>query len=498
MKKLIVTAALLLMFALGSMGPAFGASAPINATVPENATIAHHPVRPSTDEIWSYVEDVIKITRKHKQFRRAGTLGDIETRNYIVDKLNEFGLENVKQDLQTFPRVEYKKWSFEVEGKKIPSFFLRNSAFTDAQGVQAEMVFVDGFLTDDMDVAGKIVVMPLGIAELELKDLVKGLGDWSYDPKKTLFKGPPLWLISSANNYPGSYNLAAKNGAVGFIAILPFDTNASDFYPDSSMIVQAKIPAMYLGKHDGAKLAKKIEQSKHLKATMTLTGSIDSNAKTANVMGILPGNTDDVVLITTHHDTGWEGGVQDTSGISVVLAMARYFAEQPGDIYRQKTLVFNFGANHFGLNYPDSNGIFRDHNPELFKNLRVVLGIEHIAKRVEAVNGKWVPTGEVDPHILWAPRDPMLRELMQKAIVDNGVTDSVMIKPGAMALIGEAKKFHFWSIPSYQILSAPPYLYDSADTIDMIAKDRLAPVTGASIDLIEQLTNVIPGAWITP
>ena len=61
-----------------------GSPALAGTTIPPNASVAHHPVPPNTDEIWSYVEDVIKITRKHKQFRRAGTLGDIETRDYIV------------------------------------------------------------------------------------------------------------------------------------------------------------------------------------------------------------------------------------------------------------------------------------------------------------------------------------------------------------------------------------------------------------------------------
>lgn len=475
-----------------------GSPALAGTTTPPNASTKHHPVRPDTEEIWGYAQDVINITRKHEQFRRAGTSGDFETRSYLIKKLREFGLENVGEDTLTFTRTEYKDWSFKVEGKEIPSFFLRDSAFTDINGVQAEMVYVDGVLTDDIDVAGKIVVMSIDILKVSVDGLIKAKADWEYDPNNTLRTGPGIWIIAMSENYPGSYYLAAKNGAVGFIGILPLETGTADYYPDSSMVVEPKIPALYLGKFDGAKLVKKIQRTKPVRATLTLTGTIDRNAKTANVMGILPGNTDEVILITTHFDTAWEGGAQDTSGISVVLAMARYFAEQEGDIYRQKTLAFSFGANHFGGNYPVSDDLFRDNHPEMFKNLRAAIGIEHICKRVEVINGKYVPTGEVEPHILWAPRDPLMRETMKNAVVKNGMTDSFMIEPGKMALIGEVKKFFFWGIPSFQILSGPPYLYDPVDTIDMIAKDRLAPVTGASIDLVEQLTNNFPAEWIKP
>ena len=78
------------------------------------------------------------------------------------------------------------------------------------------------------------------------------------------------------------------------------------------------------------------------------------------------------------------------------------------------------------------------------------------------------------------------------------MSDSLMVAPGKMALIGEAKKYYFWGIPSFQIISAPPYLYDPEDTLEMIATEHLAPVAGASIDVIEELMNVVPGAWIEP
>lgn len=474
-------------------------SAPIAAVPAAAASIAHHPIPPTTEEIWGYVEEVIEITRRHpKTYRRAGTAGEAETRAYLEAKLRAFGLQSVKQDPQVFDRREYSSWRLEVDGQEVPSFFLRQSAFTPPEGLRAPMLLVEDVLRDDVDVEGRIVVMPIDIPKVPLRTLTDQLADWVHDPNQTLFDGPPLWLIASARNYPGAYYVAAKKGAVGFIGILPLETGTAAFYPDSSMIVSPEIPALYVGKFDGERLIGRLREEAELSAHLTLTGTVENGARTANVMGVLPGNTDDALLITTHHDTGWEGGVQDASGVAVVLAMARYFAEQPGDIYRQKTLVFNFGTNHFGWRYPASNEIFRDHNPGLFERTRAVLGIEHIAKRVEAVDGVYVPTGSVEPHVVWAPRPAFLREIARRAIVKNGMTDSLMVRPGAMALIGEAKKYYFWGLPAYQIISAPPYLYDPVDTIDMIAKERLAPVARTSIDIVEHLMNGVPGAWIEP
>ncbi|MEM9176638.1 MAG: M28 family peptidase [Myxococcota bacterium] len=475
------------------------AASPAPAPPLAPASIAHHPIPPTTDEVWGYVEDLIEITRRHPEtHRRAGTAGEAETRAYLERRLRAFGLSSVKQDPQVFERRAYGAWSLEVAGETVPSFFLRQSAFTPDTGVRAPMVLVEDVLRDDVDVEGRIVVMPIDIPKVPVRTLVDQLADWVHDPEQTLFDGPPIWLIASARNYPGSYYVAARKGAAGFIGILPLETGTAAFYPDSSMIVSPEIPALYVGRFDGQRLIERLRTEPDLEARLTLTGTIERDARTANVMGVLPGNTDDVLLITTHHDTGWEGGVQDASGVAVVLAIARYFAQQPGDIYRQKTLVFNFGTNHFGWDYPASNGIFRDHNPELFARTRAVLGVEHIAKRVEVEDGAYVPTGAVEPHVVWAPRPAFLREIARRAIVANGMTDTIMVRPGAMALIGEAKKYYFWGLPAYQIISAPPYLYDPVDTIDMIAKERLAPVARTSIDVVEQLMNVVPGAWIEP
>ncbi|GAB2525776.1 M28 family peptidase [Microbulbifer agarilyticus] len=459
-------------------------------------SIGYHPFPPSTEEAWSYVEDVIEITRKHAEHRRAGTPGDQETRAYIAKRLREFGLQDVKEDSQTFTKRSYTEWHFEVGGTEIPSFPLRSSAFTPAEGIEADILYVDGMLSDDMNVAGKIVMMPINVTKTTYEAIAKGLADYVYDPKENLAKRDSCYLISVADNYPGAYYMAAKMGAVGFIGILPFETGTADFYPDSSMIVRPEIPALYIGKYNGEAIKERFEKQQIITARMDLRGTLDEFASTANVMGVLPGLTDDVVMVTTHHDTGWEGGVQDASGVATVLAVARYFADQPGDIYREKTLVFNFGANHFGWDYPASNTIFKDHNPELFNNLKAVIGVEHIAKEVRVENREYVPTGRVEPHVIWAPRSPMLRKWAQEAIERHDLADSLMIRPGSMALIGEAKKYYFSGIPAYQIISAPPYLYDSVDTIEMVAKDRLAPVANTVVDIVEQLTNLIPGNWI--
>ena len=460
-------------------------------------SIGYHPFPPSTNEVWGYVEDVIEITRRHSEYRRSGTPGDVETRAYIAKQLRTFGLMNVKEDSQTFTKRSYTSWSLKFDGEPVPSYPLRSSAFTDDASIEAETIYVDGVFTDDLDVAGKIVVMNIDITKATYEVLAAGLADYVYDPKNTFPNREEFYLISTADNFPGAYYMAAKKGAVGFVGILPFATGTAEFYPDSSMIVRPEIPALYMGRYDGEALLQRMNSGNgSIKGTMSLQGTVDEFATTANVMGMLPGLTDDVIMITTHHDTGWEGGVQDASGVAALLAIARYFADQPGDIYRQKTLVFNFGANHFGWDYPASNTIFKENNPKLFKNLKAVIGVEHIAKEVRVVDRQYEATGRVEPHVIWAPRSPMLRQWVQEAVEKNNLTDTFMVRPGAMALIGEAKKYYFWGIPSYQIISAPPYLYDPADTIDMVAKDRLAPVSQTTIDIVEQLMNVIPGNWI--
>ena len=73
-------------------------------------------------------------------------------------------------------------------------------------------------------------------------------------------------------------------------------------------------------------------------ATMRMKSRVE--ASHANVVSaILPGMSDEIILVHSHHDSSFNGAIQDASGMSTVLAIAKYFSQIPME-KRKKTLMF--------------------------------------------------------------------------------------------------------------------------------------------------------------
>jgi hypothetical protein len=96
-----------------------------------------------------------------------------------------------------------------------------------------------------------------------------------------------------------------------------------------------------------------------------------------NVMGVVPGDSDEIVIVNAHLD-GWYDATGDNGdGLAVDVALARHFA-RPGN-RPARTLVFVASGGHHssGLNGP---GHWVTMNPELAARVVLVLNLEHIAQ----------------------------------------------------------------------------------------------------------------------
>jgi hypothetical protein len=146
--------------------------------------------------------------------------------------------------------------------------------------------------------------------------------------------------------------------------------------------------------------------AKPLPATVRIAGEVRKSVS-ANIVATLPGQKPETVLVNTHHDAGWIGGVQDASGIRAVLGLAKYYSKVPSN-FRQKTLVFVFDGSHYDWNYPMGANIFWDENPQVMEQTVLAIGIEHIARKFKAEKSGYVDTGEIEPRILFTPPNQFL------------------------------------------------------------------------------------------
>ncbi|MFB0559686.1 MAG: hypothetical protein ACETWM_00445, partial [Candidatus Lokiarchaeia archaeon] len=102
----------------------------------------------SNDEIAKWIEEISSFG-----YRRPGTLADSKAEEYIVKKLEEFGLTDVEMQPYQISKWDARNWNLTVSESEVPCFYTPNTAFTSEDGVEAEMVFLGDGTAEDFEKA---------------------------------------------------------------------------------------------------------------------------------------------------------------------------------------------------------------------------------------------------------------------------------------------------------------------------------------------------------
>lgn len=427
--------------------------------------------------------------------RRMGTEGDAQVRAYIMAVLAQFGVDCVEEQPYEVTYQQVDRSRLEVEGAVVACYFMRGAALTGEAGVTGVLLYVGEAIDPTMDYAGKIVVFDIR-GQAVPGAAAPHLADFIYDPHRTLAQGRFGGKAGAIPaNFPVSYYMAADQGAIGMIGILKdYETGSNKFYSDPSAMVQRRIPALFVGKYDGAALIDQIRAADQpLQATMVLNGELKSS-QSANIVATLNGQKADTILLNTHHDAGWSGAVQDASGVAALLGLVKYFSRIPAN-FRQKRLLFVFDGSHYNWNCPMGANLFADANPDVMKSVVLAMSVEHIAKKFTAQKGGYVDTAEIEPRLLFTPPNKLLFELTKRAIVESNLHDVIIPKNGAITMFGETQAYFLNGIPCFSYIAGPEYLFLADDTIDKIADEQFEPVIKTFITIIDGVMYW-PASWI--
>lgn len=472
------------------------------AAVPPQSTEA--PVLASNEEMAGWIEDIASFG-----FRRPGSPAYYQTENYLVDKLQGFGITDIERQPYEIDYWVADEWGLTVGGEEIPCCFtaMSNVLATGPEGITRETVYLGDAAEEDLaatDVADKIIVMDVRFVAIPGATR-KLFAIWYWDPDDTLsaFEGLLTYLLP---NWHTAYGIACEKGAAALVGILAdYPTNENRYYmpyqgPLSHQYADW-IPGLWVGKDDGAHLRELIaDAGGSAEAHLVLTGTVTPETTVHNIVATLPGMTDDIIVVHSHYDGPWYSAIEDASGCAEVLAIARYFAQVP-QAERQKTLVFLFSGGHFA-GPAKGTSAFVQQNPELMERVMLDICIEHIAQDFDAVDGEWVDTGMPEPRqVFVAGGDEAAVQFMVDTLaraVERHDLRRLMVFPGdsPVGVPTDAHAFHQAEYPIYSYISGPEYLFDPCDTIDMVAIDELNPVASAWIDVITELDEV-PASQLT-
>lgn len=460
---------------------------------------------PQDEEIFGFIKDLTQWSH-----RKTGTPEGLKSAEYIKNKFKEFGLEKILTEHPQTTIYTPEKWNLIVQGEEIPSYFInfvyRNektgTCDTGKDGITTEIIYVGDGKEEDfdhVDVRGKIVCSDVKFMDTSVEDFLQfGTGDcFAYDPRNTLGKGPVGKNVYTPKTFPFNYFNALKRGAVGFIGILDdyFDhcTYYNEDYTEhgySYGFEYMTIPGLWISRSSGEKIKNMIKYTdKEVKANLQMKVTAkegDSNI----VSGILPGKSDDIILVHSHHDAVFNGAVQDASGISEVLALAKYFSMIPPE-KREKTLMFAAMDTHY-TDYRGHLG-FIENRKKNKDNIILDVVLEHIGKEVIiGKDGNPVITGEVEMRSIFVNENKALLSIVKNAVIKNNLDRTLILPVNAETeeVISDACYFHRAGVPVISLLSGQTYVFDPMDTIEMIPIEQLRSVGIVFAEIVENTSKL--------
>ena len=437
------------------------------------------------NQMWRWSEEIGAFG-----VRRPGYAADLATEAYLADRFDALGLERIEREPVPVNRWIPSTTQFRFTGSDspIPCAAVPYTAWTDDGGVEAPCVYIeDGqpAALEGKDLTGKIAVLDLRFADFStghLKENALAI----HDPDGTIPDGVlhvANWLITNFN----AYYEAARRGAVGLVGLLvdaPID-GCSYYVPYDGFLKD--LPAVWIGREHAETIRRQAQRGTVARLTSRgQTQTVDSH----NVVGWVPGQGDETILLTCHHDAPFASAVEDASGLSVLLALARIFGAAPNTLERNLVFVASSGHFHGGI----GNRVFVEaHKDDWLPKIAAAFGTEHIAKEVEPDGqGGYRLTGRPEVRAIFSVQNPTLTGLIEAGLRQHNLTRTLVVPPYMFGPEPPCDSAPFFTAgsPSTCLISGPLYLFDEFDTIDKVADDDLVPTAAMFAELVRAVDRV--------
>ena len=427
--------------------------------------------------------------------RRAGSFAGHQNEEYLTGKLINFGLEDVhKEPIPVIYRETHKAVLELDDGegfKQLQAQWIPFSAYTPDEGIVGNLVFADPerfFQSEDWK--GKIVLTDISFPMLDVKLIAKfSLGQ--YDPQGNMLdiKHPATWVRLNWHFYKKAF----EKGAIGFIGILKDQPGGSfrmyaPYGFKEKNILDKPLPGFWVSRSEGPRL-RELAKKGESRVKMIHTG-IHKPEITNNIIGVIPGQSDEIIILHCHHDSPFKSPVEDASGCAVVLALAKHFAQERGN--KRKILIL-FTAGHF-YGSLGTRTFIREHMKDIVPKVALEITIEHIAKEaVENSKGELVFSGQPEGTGIFVPFNKGIINTVLESVEANSV-DRVFLLPPEGPLGDypptDGGDWYEAGVPLINIISNPVYLLNEEDDLEWVMQDRLPKVAAAIADIVRKTDNM--------
>jgi Peptidase family M28 len=212
-----------------------------------------------------------------------------------------------------------------------------------------------------------------------------------------------------------------------------------------------------------------------LRATMKMTAEERRGLRASNVLGIVPGKSDENIIINAHVD-GWFDGANDNGdGAAIMVALAEHFAKPENRPAR--TLVFVGSAGHHtgGLSGPANLvGL----NKELIAKNVLAINLEHVA--VRQLNPARTDTNGLRDYIADAGENFLMNGLSERSPFLEGIIRDGGLRYG-VNFVSQATTYGAGDNPNvdgpvFQLIQGNPLYHTTGDMLETISTPGLERV----------------------
>ncbi len=459
--------------------------------------------KPNKEEMMAWIRTYTKWPH-----RMTGTPEGRASAEFTADTFRRLGLSEV--EMEPVPSVCYETsvCQLEIDGDAIECHLANGTnriselGKKDTEVKDADVVYLGRGTEEDfenIDLEGKIVICDCYFKTHSHKEYMKHFqGARAYDPYNKLDRKVNIYNIFSPNDWPFNYLRAKKGGAAAFVGILQNYMDCHYLHEDYSYIVDLDsymdIPSLWISRTDGEALKKK--------ADANMTGSAHvvteySQKQALNVKGLVKGKSDDILLIHSHHDATCRGGVQDASGMSVVFALAKYFASLPKDAL--KTSIMFLATDSHYTDYEGHVG-FIDKRTANGERIIMDIAVEHIGKAMELdEHNNMILYDESEARQIYVSNIQGLPQAVYE-LVEKYDLEKLMLLPVGQQAEGEYKSgsvnsdahdFSVAGIPVISLIAAPMYIYHNSDDADKVHEASLEPVARMFIECVSKVWDIL-------
>lgn len=404
-------------------------------------------------------------------------------------------------------------WGLTIDSGKGPepfdAFYAVNTGMTLASptgsSVTGPMVWAGDGSPESFDalgnIQGKVVV-----AECEFSSLPLGLIDMLFDggyaksdPENWINLLTSIPMTFTRSNFPAEYLddehyddavywQAQARGAAGLVLVMknhPGDINTHWGPYDGRM---RPMPCLWVSSYKGEEIKQLAESG--ATATVSITGEVKPGAG-HNIYAVLPATvpvegtlSEEIILISSHHDSCFKGATEDGTGVAMVLAQVAYWSRIKE---REKNIVFVFtdGHHYRGIG---AELFAHDHLDDIMANTIININLEHLAAK--GVEDDGAGELELTDHgaltTIFVNESPTAiaatRRMLESAVPDR----TVAIHSTLLGNVPPGESGHFHVVAGIDFIhwiGYPVYLLTAEDTLDKVDRDLLNPLAHAAIEL---------------